>query len=747
MNKKIILLMSIIMIVLFSTQVFAYETKSALSENAIKYIPSEYQVISFNKQTGNPDTELSLSVDEEGNCIAFIIFENRIQFQKIKNIYFKPHFLIIPEQKDKRIYFELINDFVKTKIESNSASTIQSIPNDSDNTCYLYKSEELLSEYELTLPKQFCNFKKIDVVAFMPVNLGYFKEKYNNVYYYYNSIHNEHKIEGLDLGRNSSDLIYDRYYYNVDYAYGVPVLEKSAEAEATGDDKHPDVLTKIDVNRDSETEPEENTKKETEKEEETEKVVVELNNLKINKIINKETNEELVYDTENDRYYFVSDNLKADVYLDSAYNQNKEICYLFTDISSLNQENINSFVIKYLEGENVTDLPNVNCTDNVNSGKISLENISKNKYLLVLQRKDLTNLLVSKTRIVKISKKSYLEFIRFEINKKIANFFCPTCNYPRFNFDLVENTEITIPEITVEAKDISPNQTDPNNDDPAGDLEQDQTDDSTNTCSIIKQKTLEEYIACLKENLNVFDISKIYDYGGSSGTGVELMEIKYNASSYCYNNSKFNNLIFNTAKKLNLTEEETAQLWARIAAESGCSVTCGVGSDCGSDGVAQIMVNIWENEYNRLKSQLLAIDSSKYNTETKYKKELEKSITDQNTSLEISIAINRMNLANVINSSKNSTKPITTDMYTTYDHNSAMNVKFISAYLYCSPNYSFFSKGLNQVYKNEGCAYTAFHKMGYYLGYKRMIYKCSKEETSNSFVDAYKDNYKGKYCK
>jgi hypothetical protein len=86
-------------------------------------------------------------------------------------------------------------------------------------------------------------------------------------------------------------------------------------------------------------------------------------------------------------------------------------------------------------------------------------------------------------------------------------------------------------------------------------------------------------------------------------------------------------------------------------------------------------------------------------------------------------------------------------MYTTYDHNSAMNVKFISAYLYCSPNYSFFRNGLNQVYKNEGCAYTAFHKMGYYLGYKRMIYECSKEKTSNSFVDAYKNKYQGKYCK
>ena len=600
---------------------------------------------------------------------------------------------------------------------------------------------------------QICNKDIIDVYVFKPYLVGFGNQ--DNVFYCFKGqntgfISTEFISDkdgagaGLDLKSNKNKLYEttDSYYfYNMDYAYGVP-FTKTTGGGATGDDEYSEVLTERDENPvGSKTEPEENT------EEETEKVVIELNNLKINKIINKETNEELVYDTENDRYYFVSDNLKADVYLDSAYNQNKEICYLFTDISSLNQENINSFVIKYLEGENVTDLPNVTCTDNVNSGKISLENISKNKYLLVLQRKDSENLLVSNTRIVKISKESFLNFIRFEINKKIANFFCPTCNYPKFNFDLAEDEEITIPKTTVEAKDISPNQTDPNNDDPAGDLEQDQTEDSTNTCSITKQDSLEEYISCLKNNLNVFNINKSYDYGGSNGTGVELMDIKYNDSFHCYNNSKFNNLIFNTAKKLNLTEEETAQLWARIAAESGCSVTCGAGSDCGSDGVAQIMVNVWTEEYNRLKSQLLAIDSSKYSTETIYKQELEKSRTDQETSLEISTAINRMNLANVINSSKNSTKPITKEMYTTYDHNSAMNVKFISAYLYCSPNYSFFRNGLNQVYKNEGCAYTAFHKMGYYLGYKRMIYECSKKETSNSFVDAYKNKYQGKYCK
>jgi hypothetical protein len=159
------------------------------------------------------------------------------------------------------------------------------------------------------------------------------------------------------------------------------------------------------------------------------------------------------------------------------------------------------------------------------------------------------------------------------------------------------------------------------------------------------------------------------------------------------------------------------------------------------------MVSVWTSEYNRLKSQLLIINSSKYSTESKYKTELNNSRTDHETSLEISTAINRMNLANVINSSRNSTKPITQQMYTTYDHDDSIDVKFISAYLYCSPNYSFFSGGISQVYKNEGCAYTAFHKMGYYLAYKRMIYNCHKTTTTNAFVNAYKTKYTGTYCK
>lgn len=373
---------------------------------------------------------------------------------------------------------------------------------------------------------------------------------------------------------------------------------------------------------------------------------------------------------------------------------------------------------------------------------IKRENTLENIVLIFMQKStDKVNLVY--TNLYSLDNKSQSLFNYCMVNRNIVNFYCKGHNCSsnasclssgRWDFDpkifegltprAVETTIPVIPPVVVQPQSTF-----------------------TGSCSIDRQTTLEEYITCLKNNLNVFDTTRRYSYSGSGGTGEQLMTIKYNDSSHCYTNTGFNDLIFTTAKNLNLTEEETAQLWSRIAAESGCSLSCGRGSDCGSDGVAQIMVSVWTSEYSRLRSQLLAINSSKYSSESKYKTELENSRNNPTTSLEISTAINRMNLANVMNASRNSTKSITTQMYTTYDHDDAIDLKFISAYLYCSPNYSFFSGGISRVYKNEGCAYTAFHKMGYYLAYKRMIYNCHKESTNNAFVTAYKTKYNGTYCR
>lgn len=382
--------------------------------------------------------------------------------------------------------------------------------------------------------------------------------------------------------------------------------------------------------------------------------------------------------------------------------------------------------------------------DNSKNLKINIkrENTLENIVLIFMQKStDKVNLVY--TNLYSLDNKSQSLFNYCMVNRNIVNFYCKGHNCSsnasclssgRWDFDpkifegltprAVETTIPVIPPVVVQPQSTF-----------------------TGSCSIDRQTTLEEYITCLKNNLNVFDTTRRYSYSGSGGTGEQLMTIKYNDSSHCYTNTGFNDLIFTTAKNLNLTEEETAQLWSRIAAESGCSLSCGRGSDCGSDGVAQIMVSVWTSEYSRLRSQLLAINSSKYSSESKYKTELENSRNNPTTSLEISTAINRMNLANVMNASRNSTKSITTQMYTTYDHDDAIDLKFISAYLYCSPNYSFFSGGISRVYKNEGCAYTAFHKMGYYLAYKRMIYNCHKESTNNAFVTAYKTKYNGTYCR
>ena len=273
------------------------------------------------------------------------------------------------------------------------------------------------------------------------------------------------------------------------------------------------------------------------------------------------------------------------------------------------------------------------------------------------------------------------------------------------------------------------------------------------SCSFIKQKTLDEYINCLKNNLNVVSLSNYYainvrDYGidiKDGGYGRDLILVKYNRDSLvCKDRKEFNEVIFSVAKKAKLTEEETAQLWSKIAAESGCSLNCGIG--CYGNGIGQVVVGTWKNGYLNLKPTLLTIDYQRYNTQEKYLAQLKGQDSNPNSATEISYAVNKYIITRLIEVSKRAKKPITAEMFEVYDNDNAINGMFITSYNYCTTIPEVFKNGLTPPEYKSGCVYTSLHKMGYYLAYKRMIYECYNNGTTNSFVDAYKTKYGGQYC-
>lgn len=761
MDKKTILLMSIMIVILFSSQVFAYETKGQIPAQAQVLKDDIYDLKIVSVKAIKHD--VPINQNNKNYCGEIEIITNLRSESGSRAL----GILVSLPLDDKSKYPKYINELYKSK---KYTGTSVMLSKENGNT-FLYSPENKVNTFNILIyDNKLCDAEFLDVYVFKPYhvglgtqnnvlvytkegyegqstydvkNYGYDLEKYANSLY---NINNENNKFNTHI--NSSFIILEEsYYYNVDYAYGVPVSKSNEDVE----NKYKKTFFQnIIQNNNPNVEKDEKKSEETSTPKE-ETAIIEQNNLKINKIINTTTNEELIYDTENDRYYFASDTVNLDVYLDPDFNKNKEICYLYTDLSNLNQDQINSFLEKYTKEETVIGLQNVSCT-NIDSGKISLNNISQNKFLLILQRKDPTNLLISKTRIVKVSKESYLNYIRFEINKKIANFFCPTCNYPKFNFNLAGDLEITIPEINIETEQTIPETNNTN--------QEEQTEASTNNCAITKQGTLEEYINCLKNNIEIIDLTKSYalvvngEIIGSPILGDTLINQKYSLSNSnaCYTREGFNEKIFEVAKNLNLTEEETAQFWSKIAAESGCNLVVRDGELCGSQGLAQINASVWNNSnsYNTIKPYLLEINADKYNTFTKFSTILGNIRLDHTSSLEISIAINRYNNSEIFNKSRNAQRPLLETMEKNYDNDDAIDLFFANSYVYGGGiSYAnHFTNGIvNTDSRYQGVAYTALHKMGYYLAYKRMIYECSKEDLSNNFVNAYKNIYNGKYCK
>ncbi|MFA5746205.1 MAG: hypothetical protein WCX82_00265 [archaeon] len=349
-----------------------------------------------------------------------------------------------------------------------------------------------------------------------------------------------------------------------------------------------------------------------------------------------------------------------------------------------------------------------------------------------------------------------------EINKRIVSFYCKgyNCNIPkscidRWDYDPKQLEGIVgapLPGATIDAPPAEGTPTPPVTETPVQ-----PTLAATGNCGIDKQATVEEYITCLRNNIETVNLTKSYDLviknimQGQAKVGNVLINDKYitNTNNLCFTSSLFNNVVFSVAKAENLTEEETAQLWSRLAAESGCKVDVCNGYTCESQGVAQINVESWRGSYNLLNPYLIEIDSIKYGTSTKFEAELSNVKNNPSTAIEISIAINKYHKSVILNKSKKANRPFTDLLDKIYDHDDAIDMEFATAYTYTGVSYAdHFVDGIKIGAKRfQGIVYPALHKMGYYLTYKHMIYQCHKEVTTNAFVTAYKTKYNGIYCK
>jgi hypothetical protein len=387
-----------------------------------------------------------------------------------------------------------------------------------------------------------------------------------------------------------------------------------------------------------------------------------------------------------------------------------------------------------------------------NGFKFTIEKGTENdKFVLIfMQISPTKEINVAYTNLYILDKKEQSVYNLCEINRKIMAFYCKgeVCNLPgscldRWDFDTAKFwREPVIEEEQPELENVieTPSYS------------------FNGKCSILKQNTLDEYINCLKNNLIILPMNKYYKidnydpYAGRyvkvGGYGYDLVNAKYSKdSSVCFGNSRdnFNKTIFSVAKKEGLTEEETAQLWSKLAAESGCSLTCEGAGGCHGDGIGQV-TEAWhgQNEYNIIKKYLLEINSEKYKNYTAYYKVITNQDRDAVSATEIALALSRYNFNNAVRDSKNAKIPITTEMITIYDNDNAINASTIGAYLHGTPAFKF-KNGINPI-AVDSWGYTALHKLGYYLAYKKEIYNCHRNGTTNSFINAYKNTYGGKYC-
>jgi|GEM_PF-2522139 len=403
-----------------------------------------------------------------------------------------------------------------------------------------------------------------------------------------------------------------------------------------------------------------------------------------------------------------------------------------------------------------------------NQFKFNIENGTENNQfvLIFMQISDIKKINIAYTNLYILDSKELSAYNLCEINRKTMAFYCngEECNLPKNCLDRWDfEADKFWREPVIEKEQPETTET----------IETTETTETIETtsysfngkCSILKQKTVEEYITCLRNNINTVDlVNKKYEFVNVKAPiviGNEIINQKYNSTYYaansnCYNNESYNRPIFEAAKNAKLTEEETSQLWARLSAESGCNPNVNCGDSCTSYGVGQIN-NSWNNAtgYNSIKKYLIEINSSKYDTFEKYQnifnkmKSASRNYQDNVSSVELSIAINKYHKKLILNASSGATKPFMDIFDKEYDHDDAIDIMFATGYVYNrgSSSAPHFSDGVTiGVTRWQGVVYPALRKIGYYLIYKRMIYNCHNSGTTNAFVTAYKNVYGGKYC-
>lgn len=231
-NKRNLLSIFIILICMLSicNSVFAYTTK----RTGNSYISDAMRYVAPNNLT---DIQIdSVFAERSGNnCAITVSFTKNIPTMSSGNRKLYPHFLISIPQSDKSKYPNTMDAFVKSDdsaIERTATS----------NGMFLSKLIYGKQKYVINAPMNFCNNNsgKIDLYVFIPNNWGF--GAWDNVKYY-----DGERIGAFDLKSDSSYLgavdlrpsygaLKARYFYNLDYAYDVPVQnnqEQSVPKEQT----------------------------------------------------------------------------------------------------------------------------------------------------------------------------------------------------------------------------------------------------------------------------------------------------------------------------------------------------------------------------------------------------------------------------------------------------------------------------------------------------------------------------------
>lgn len=182
-------------------------------------------------------------------CYIKIEFEEEIP----SNLSLYPHFLISASLEDKTIYPKTMDKFVSDNRQSSSGTS--SVISNANTNIYLQKYANHLKIYEIGVPhNDICSGKTIDVYIFVPNHkYNFISGTYDNVYtftryitgYDVSGVIETVTIDSYDL-KDDSKYLYDvlkgkprasiypfQYYYNVDYAYGVPVTVTGASPDST----------------------------------------------------------------------------------------------------------------------------------------------------------------------------------------------------------------------------------------------------------------------------------------------------------------------------------------------------------------------------------------------------------------------------------------------------------------------------------------------------------------------------------